>query len=69
MLQNEYLIATIGVDTAENEPIGKSDVLDGVELVGCQAARKAGRFLWDGWVAGRPQHRPKLKKKTIFIPF
>ena len=25
MLQNEYLIAKIGVDTAENEPIGKSD--------------------------------------------
>ena len=26
MLQNEYLTAKIGVDTAENEPIGKSDL-------------------------------------------
>ena len=26
MLKNEYLIAKIGVDTAENEPIGKSDL-------------------------------------------
>ena len=25
MLQNEYLVAKIGVDTAENEPEGKSD--------------------------------------------
>ena len=25
MLKNEYLIAKFGLDTAENEPIGKSD--------------------------------------------
>ena len=26
MLQNDYLVAKIGVDTAENEPYVKSDV-------------------------------------------
>ena len=32
MLKNEYLIAKIGVDTAENEPIGKSDLRSDLSL-------------------------------------
>ena len=38
MLQNEYLIVKIGVDVAENEPIGKSDLQNERKVAGSSLA-------------------------------